>query len=426
MARNTSLNLDCSEHALNASGISVAPPMHLCSSAASAIVPQQVPINFWSRRSDMPSTSATKKAMDSGSESSDESQESDESDHLEESTGIKDATKDTKSDLDEKSESEEESDSDEKSNDGASVEENLPLTPPSKLLPEDKEEEAEMGEEEEDTVMGSPTNIPLEGSSCTTGGIARGQALGNTLNHADFGEFNLSQLDIALPTSPPHMGKVWLFVTESQPSKFDLANAKPDMTTKATISKSIEPILSKIGKLYSPIKNKNHRVFVLDDDKEWMGAGCFSEAINSDLELLWEKNKDNHTNKTLTYAYAKWRELIKAQNTLGQLKSNGQFPSTKKSIMQTMLVKVFVAKSTYHESYQLFSHVQNHQLMIDWLENGNDHPADRDVWGTIKMEYSWNDLSTWLTNADKETSRKRKGKAGEKSDKKKKEGKSKK
>lgn len=79
------------------SGISVAPSMRLRSSAASAIVPQQVPIKSRSRRSDMQSTSATKKAMDSGSESSDESQKSDgsKSDHSEESTGIKDATKGT-------------------------------------------------------------------------------------------------------------------------------------------------------------------------------------------------------------------------------------------------------------------------------------------------------------------------------------------
>ena len=99
--------------------------------------------------------------------------------------------------------------------------------------------------------MKSPPVSPrqnLQGSSCTTGGIIRGRALGNAYNHADTSDLQLElDLSLAIP------GKVYLYDVIADSSSFDLATVRPSRILKIDASPTLAPVLTKLACKYSPV-----------------------------------------------------------------------------------------------------------------------------------------------------------------------------
>ena len=97
--------------------------------------------------------------------------------------------------------------------------------------------------------MTSPPASPLrlQGASHTTGGFLRSQALGNVYNLADEmeidGKLEGSQICQA--------GKVHVYTSHCHPS-----NSKPYLSLKHPVTKSLAPVLEKLGIQYSPVKSK--------------------------------------------------------------------------------------------------------------------------------------------------------------------------
>ena len=81
----------------------------------------------------------------------------------------------------------------------------------------------------------------LQGASRTTGGLFRGCALGNAANHADI-DTDIQMADLATPI----MGKVLLFMECHE-------GAKPTMAIKHEVTPQLSPVLTKLGRSYSPI-----------------------------------------------------------------------------------------------------------------------------------------------------------------------------
>ena len=90
----------------------------------------------------------------------------------------------------------------------------------------------------------------LQGSSHTTGGIIRGQALGNAYNHA-----NTSDLWLELDLSLAIPGKVYLYDVIADSSSFDLATVKPSCLLKIDASTTFAPVLIKLACKYSPVRS---------------------------------------------------------------------------------------------------------------------------------------------------------------------------
>ena len=82
--------------------------------------------------------------------------------------------------------------------------------------------------------MASP---PPEGSSRSTGGILRGKAYGNTLNHADFPQ--ASSGDVFFTENTPISYKVFGYVTYGDPVKLDVT---PDSSIHPNISFRVSTI----------------------------------------------------------------------------------------------------------------------------------------------------------------------------------------
>jgi len=78
---------------------------------------------------------------------------------------------------------------------------------------------------------------PPQGSSRSTGGIFRGKAYGNTLNHADFPQ--VSSGDVFFTGNTPIAYKVFGYVTYGDPVKVDVT---PDPSIHPNISFRISTI----------------------------------------------------------------------------------------------------------------------------------------------------------------------------------------
>ena len=81
-----------------------------------------------------------------------------------------------------------------------------------------------------------------------TGGVIRGHAFGNTLNAADYHD---DMEDMLFPVQ----GKVLVYSSNEDPANLNVEGMKPTLFIKHNVTKSIQPILSKVGIKYSPIQS---------------------------------------------------------------------------------------------------------------------------------------------------------------------------
>ncbi|KAF8870531.1 hypothetical protein BD779DRAFT_1455255, partial [Infundibulicybe gibba] len=87
------------------------------------------------------------------------------------------------------------------------------------------------------------SDIPLYGSSTTTGGVFRGKALGNVPNQADF------------PQMRP-AGRVYVFASSANPADVDPYDNKPTTSIKHEPTRTIKPVLQALHKRFAPIQSK--------------------------------------------------------------------------------------------------------------------------------------------------------------------------
>jgi hypothetical protein len=100
--------------------------------------------------------------------------------------------------------------------------------------------------------MRSPPTSPsknLQGASRTTGGFSRGRAIGNTFNMADAPDY---EMDLDLTLAVP--GKVYIYDSSSELKDLDPITVKPRRILKTDVSRTLAPVLTKLGRKYSPVR----------------------------------------------------------------------------------------------------------------------------------------------------------------------------
>jgi hypothetical protein len=146
----------------------------------------------------------------------------------------------------------------------------------------------------------------------------------------------------------------------------------------------------------------------------------------SDLTLISKKQLkpflqvDDHltdtTNKSLRYAYAKYKAILEAVQLYNTINMDGGWPEQYQKVSLTEIRQIFVSKSVWHAQYiPLFQDISKHEEMVEWLED-NGSGNDEDVWGYRKTAYHFSDLKEWLEEKKKAIG---KGKQKEKEKKKK-------
>lgn len=92
---------------------------------------------------------------------------------------------------------------------------------------------------------------PSMGSSRISGGILRGHALGNVLNHADFSAMTLE-------FETPVKGEVYLYLTDQYPRhlNFDLLRGESELVVIVKVVGSMAPILHIVARKFSVIQSE--------------------------------------------------------------------------------------------------------------------------------------------------------------------------
>jgi len=68
-----------------------------------------------------------------------------------------------------------------------------------------------------------------------------------------------------------------------------------------------------------------------------------------------------------------------------------------KALNQTEVVSLFVARTTWHNSYvKVFPLVEGYKDMQSWLDGSDDCKSDLQIWGVVKSKYTVGDLIEWL------------------------------
>jgi len=155
---------------------------------------------------------------------------------------------------------------------------------------------------------------PANGSSCSTGGILHGHALGNVFNIGD--PFD----DIPQDVAPLARGCVNITIVQQPPSDVIIENPTSHLKVVSPCYDMLGPLLKKVAKSYSPIHSKylnisgnrthhkaivsdhNYHVYVLDQ-KQWSIMGCYKVVVEDDEGVIWEEDKDGKVTHILLVGF---------------------------------------------------------------------------------------------------------------------------
>ncbi|KIJ91187.1 hypothetical protein K443DRAFT_115390 [Laccaria amethystina LaAM-08-1] len=147
----------------------------------------------------------------------------------------------------------------------------------------------------------------LQGASRTTGGILRGHAYGNSENMADLLETDNQDQGKVL-------GHVNIYVSSENPAIIDPSSTRPSFSAVTPVVPRLGPILEDVAVTFSPLKNRNLRVFSLDNDA-WVIQGRYNAAIQGGGDRAAWAFKDNKYNLvTLTHSQPSLQQEILLQH----------------------------------------------------------------------------------------------------------------
>ena len=289
----------------------------------------------------------------------------------------------------------------------------------------------------------------------------RGRAVGNVLSMPD-------AQDMLEYHPVPAKGTVRIFSDLSH----NPSHHNPVATLKTEAKPTLGPVLQRLARKHSPVRNNNYRIYV-HEEGSWNMRGPYKVAVEDDEEITWVTDNGQLTlsicaegkdslaappassfshapgigasgvpeskavvqgelskkeliallnipeqiaqpikNAGLKINYAKYKACLKAQDTLRQKIKEGTWPDGVKKPTSTNIIELFVSRSYWHHYMtQAFHDIAHYPLLKDWLEDIEGGPIDEDVWGTAQTSYGFGDLQK---EKERRQQAKGKGKAAKK------------
>ena len=108
------------------------------------------------------------------------------------------------------------------------------------------------------------------------------------------------------------------------------------------------------------------------------------------------------TNKSLRYAYSKYKAIVAAIQRYDEIISEGAWPEQYQKVTVTEIRQIFVSKSVWHAQFiPCFQDISQHEELVQWLEDSGSGDDDENVWGFKKLAYHFSDLKEWLKERKK-------------------------
>ncbi|KAG6824605.1 hypothetical protein H0H92_006367 [Tricholoma furcatifolium] len=211
----------------------------------------------------------------------------------------------------------------------------------------------------------------LQGASRITGGFSRGRAAGNILN---IGDMNSSIDEIT--SDKPIEGRVFLYKNSSK-------ERSSALSINTSIKNKLGEVLKELAVLYSLIQKSNCRVFV-DEDNSWAIKGKFNTAVESKEPLNWMVNKQN--NKMFASIFAEGlveSDSVKSSSAVSQspvttsktvTASTGNFTTETLNETQELIVSTFKISPALLEN-------KRKDIKFAWMK----HEAYLDIAARLKV-----------------------------------------
>ena len=155
----------------------------------------------------------------------------------------------------------------------------------------------------------------------------RGGALGNSFNIGDpIG-------DVAQDVAPLSYGRINIMIVQQPHSDVIIENPTSLLNVKSPCYDTLGPLLKKVAKSYSPVRNATPKVMALGKDAEWKSQ--------FDNGAIWVPS-------IITF------------------------------------LDIFIAKSQFYQKWKpLFLRAQEYPDMKDWLDEYEDCLSTEDLWGIM-------------------------------------------
>ena len=104
------------------------------------------------------------------------------------------------------------------------------------------------------------------------------------------------------------------------------------------------------------------------------------------------------TSPGLQVMYQRYIHIHKIQAQVADMIAERKWPAdVGKYPNKTEIIGLFVAKTTWHNSYaKLFPTAEGYEDMLAWLEGDPNSKSDLELWGVTKLKYTLVDLEEWL------------------------------
>ena len=104
------------------------------------------------------------------------------------------------------------------------------------------------------------------------------------------------------------------------------------------------------------------------------------------------------TSPGLQVMYQRYIHIHKIQAQVADMNAERKWPAdVGKYPNKTEIIGLFVAKTTWHNSYaKLFPTAEGYEDMLAWLEGDPNSKSDLELWGVTKLKYTLVDLEEWL------------------------------
>ena len=105
------------------------------------------------------------------------------------------------------------------------------------------------------------------------------------------------------------------------------------------------------------------------------------------------------TNPTLQVMHQCYTHIHELQAKIADMVAECKWPGeVGKYPNKTEIIGLFVAKTTWHNSYaKIFPAAEGYEDMLAWLRGESDCKSDLELWGVVKSKYTLADLGEWLT-----------------------------
>jgi hypothetical protein len=97
--------------------------------------------------------------------------------------------------------------------------------------------------------------------------------------------------------------------------------------------------------------------------------------------------------------YSRYLVYLETCQKWEDTKKAGTWPPGLKTPTSMDIILLFIGKTTWYDSWtKTFPAVAKYPEMAQWLQSGEGHKSDLEVWGSVQNVYHFSDLITWLEN----------------------------